>query len=118
MLTNVGTLTKPFRWGPHIKPDDGVIDICIMKAKSIIDMFGVVWDIVVPGGIRRQRNLVYLSATDTVEISAERVLPVQGDGELLGKTPIEAKLIAGAVKVMVPKEKPHRLRLKLPVNNL
>jgi diacylglycerol kinase family enzyme len=43
-------------------------------------------------------------------------MPVQGDGELLGETPIEATVMAGAVKVMVPAEQSRQFAIKLPFN--
>jgi diacylglycerol kinase family enzyme len=43
-------------------------------------------------------------------------MPVQGDGELLGETPIEATVMASAVKVMVPAEQSRQFALKLPFN--
>ena len=49
LLTNVSTVTGPLRWGPHIAPDDGQIDIVIMRARNLIDILGVIYDILVPG---------------------------------------------------------------------
>jgi diacylglycerol kinase family enzyme len=42
-------------------------------------------------------------------------MPVQGDGELLGETPIEATIVANAIKVMVPAEQTRQFPLKLPL---
>ena len=114
MLANAATLTRPFRWGAHIQPDDGRIDICIMRAQSVFDIFGVAWDIIVPGRTRRHRNLIYWPAYHSIKVFADRAMPVQGDGELLGETPIEATVMAGAVKVMVPAEQSRQFALKLP----
>jgi diacylglycerol kinase (ATP) len=116
MLANAATLTRPIRWGAHIQPDDGRIDICIMRAQSVFDIFGVAWDILVPGRTRRHRNLTYWPAYHSVKVSADRAMPVQGDGELLGETPIEATVMASAVKVMVPAEQSRQFALKLPFN--
>jgi diacylglycerol kinase (ATP) len=116
MLANAATLTRPFRWGAHIQPDDGRIDICIMRAQSIFDIFGVAWDILVPGRTRRHRNLIYWPAYHSIKVFADRAMPVQGDGELLGETPIEATVMAGAVKVMVPAEQSRQFAIKLPFN--
>ena len=114
MLVNAATLTRPFRWGPHIQPDDGHIDICIMRAQSVYDIFGVAWDILVPGRTRRHRNLIYWPAYHSVMVSTNQAMPVQGDGELLGETPIEATVVTSAVKVMVPTEQSRQFALKLP----
>ena len=114
MLANAATLTKPIRWGAHIQPDDGRIDICIMRAQSVFDIFGVAWDILVPGRTRRHRNLVYWPAYHSVIVLADRAMPVQGDGELLGETPVEATVMAGAVQIMVPPEQSQQSAFKLP----
>lgn len=102
LLTNVSTLTRPFRWGAHIRPDDGTIDILIMRAHNLFDFVGVAWDILVPGRPRRNRNLRYWHAKHSVIIFSEKPIPVQGDGDLLGKTPIEIQIWPGAVQVLVP----------------
>lgn len=115
LLSNVGTLTWPLRWGPHIKPDDGQIDIGIMRASSLLDIVKVAWDVVTPGRPRRDRNLRYLSARETIEVFCDEPLPVQGDGELLGQTPIRARVLPGAVRVLVPSEEQKKRWLTLPL---
>ncbi|MGD8583729.1 MAG: diacylglycerol kinase family lipid kinase [Chloroflexota bacterium] len=115
LMTNVSTLTRPFRWGPHIVPDDGQIDIIIMRARNLIDILGVVYDILVPGRPRRNRNLRYWSAQKTIQVFPERPLPVQGDGELLGiRKILEVQVWTGAVGIIVPAEKPGRRWSNLP----
>lgn len=114
LVTNISTLIKPLRWGRHILPDDGKIDICIVRAKNLLDVMLVMWDMVWPGPPREDRNLRFLSAEATVRIEAEKPLPVQGDGEVLGKTPVEAEIIAGAVKVFIADESQQQKLLNLP----
>ena len=104
LLANVSTLTRPFRWGPHIRPDDGRIDICIMRARNIIDIFGVMIDIIIPGRRRRDRGMQYWSAEHNILITSEEPIRVQGDGELLGYTPLEIVIVPKAVQVFVPGE--------------
>lgn len=115
LLANVSTLVRPFRWGPHIAPDDGRIDICVMKAKNILDILGVARDIVVPEGPQRERNLIYWYAHHSVLVFAEQPLLVQGDGELLGKMPLEVLLVPGAVKILVPEKEAERRKNRLPL---
>jgi len=102
MLANISILTKPFRLGPHIAPDDGRVDICITRAKSIFDIIGVALDILLQGQMRRPRNLVFREAYDSVKVTSDKPVRVQGDGEVLGETPIEATIVKGAVKIIVP----------------
>jgi diacylglycerol kinase (ATP) len=104
LLANISTLTHNIRWGPHIYPDDGQIDICITRASSLLDVAGVLWDILVPRRPRRARNLRYWRAQSSVRVESDEPLPVQGDGDPLGMTPFEVELAPKAVKVLVPPE--------------
>ena len=103
LLSNVATLTRPLRWGPNIKPDDGRIDINIIRGKHMLDYMLTAYD-VLPGGPRRTAHIRRLYASESVIVYADEPLRVQGDGDLIGKTPLEAKVVPGAVKVLVPKE--------------
>jgi YegS/Rv2252/BmrU family lipid kinase len=115
LLTNVSTLTRPFRWAPHISPDDGQIDIIIMRARNLVDILGVVHDILVPGRPWRNRNLRFWSARRSIQVFTDRPLPVQGDGDPLGmRKSLEAQVWPGAVRVIVPAEEHGRRWPTLP----
>jgi diacylglycerol kinase (ATP) len=101
LLSNVATLTRPLRWGPNIKPDDGRIDINIIRGKHMLDYMLTAYD-VLPGGPRRTAHIRRLHASESVLVYADEPLRVQGDGDLIGQTPLEAKVVPGAVKVLVP----------------
>ena len=103
LLTNIATITGPLRWGAHIRPDDGQIDICILRARNLLDIVMAFWDAMVPRRPRRERNLRYWHAKRSILLFADEPVPVQGDGEPLGETPIEARILPGAVKVLVPR---------------
>ena len=115
LLTNVSTLTGPLRWGPHIAPDDGQIDIVIMRARNLIDILGVAYDILAPGRPRRNRNLRYWCARNSILVFSDQPLPVQGDGDLLGNLPVEVQIWPGAVQVIVPAEPGGRRWPNLPL---
>jgi YegS/Rv2252/BmrU family lipid kinase len=116
LMTNVSTLTRPFRWGPHIAPDDGQIDIVIMRARNMIDVLGVIYDILVPGRPRRNRNLRFWSAQSSIIVIAERPLPAQGDGDLLGKKQsAEVQIWPGSVQVIAPVTETGRRWPSLPL---
>jgi diacylglycerol kinase family enzyme len=59
---------------------------------------------VVLGRHRSSRHVTYKVAERTVAIATRKPLPVQADGELIGETPIEVKVVPGAGRVVVPKE--------------
>jgi len=102
LIANGGVLgVPPFRWGPNIRPDDGKIDVCIVSARTALDYLGLIWHTVL-GQQRRDRNVRYVTAERSIVISADQPLPIQADGEIIGDTPIQIKVVPNALKVIVP----------------
>jgi len=102
VIANGGVLgVPPFRWGPHIRPNDGRIDVCVVSARTVLDYLGLIWHTIL-GEQRRDRNVHYLGATQSIAISADQPLPIQADGEILGETPVQIQVVPNAVSVIVP----------------
>ncbi len=102
LLANGGTLgMKPFRWGPDIFPDDRHIDVCIVNARTILDYVRAAWEVLVTRHGNRQK-VRYLQAEKSISVSADTPLPVQGDGEIIGETPVHVQVIPSAIQVIVP----------------
>ncbi|MDY6956977.1 MAG: diacylglycerol kinase family lipid kinase [Pseudomonadota bacterium] len=93
--------TEAIRLGPDIAPDDGVIDLCILNGRTVIDFAGIGWDFLW-GRHRRNRKVRYLRAQRAITLDSRPRLPVQGDGEIVGRTPIELCIRPAAVAVAVP----------------
>ncbi len=104
MIANVGTFgAADLRWGPNIQPDDGRIDICIIKARSIKHYLSLAWHMLTRRH-KQSRLARYLSATRTIKVhSRKRRLPVRGDGEIVGHGGVSIRILPGAVKILVPK---------------
>jgi YegS/Rv2252/BmrU family lipid kinase len=106
VVANSATLGQPpFRWGPDIRPDDGRVDVCIIRARHLIDYAVLAW-YVVTRQHRRSRQVGYLRAGRSVRIESDRPLPVQADGEIVGETPVEVRVAPGAVRVVTPAAAP------------
>jgi YegS/Rv2252/BmrU family lipid kinase len=104
VLANCGTLgQQPLRWGPRIRPNDGRIDVCIIRARNLLDYAVLAWHVLLHRH-RRIRNFRYLAAEREVRVRTRRPLPVQADGEIIGETPIEARVAAAALKVVVDRD--------------
>ncbi len=101
-VVNAGILGgSPFRWGPHIRLDDGLLDVAIVRVRTLFDYFRLAWDVL----WNRQKqapNIRYLQARQTIEINSDRPLVVQGDGEVIGRTPVQVQVVPNAVRVIVP----------------
>jgi YegS/Rv2252/BmrU family lipid kinase len=106
LIANGGVLgMPPFSWGPHIRPDDGRIDVCVVSAHALTDYLRVGWQVLI-GHRQRSQNIRYYSAERSVIIDADRPLPVQADGEILGETPVQVQVVPDAVAVVVPPSAP------------
>lgn len=105
LVANCGTLgSRPFRWGPDIRPDDGRLDVCVIRARTLLHFLTLGWHFAI-GQHRRNPNVRYLTAAREVTIVTPKPMPVQADGEIVGQTPVTVRLAPGALRVVVPR--PH-----------
>ena len=65
------------RWGPDIRADDGRLNVCIVRARTVLDYLGIFWH-VVRGRHRESPNVRYEVASRSVEIAAKHPLPGPG----------------------------------------
>jgi diacylglycerol kinase (ATP) len=102
LVANGGILGQPpFRWGPDIRPDDGRVDVCIVRARTVWDYLVLGWHVLL-GQHRRDPRVRYLPARRRVTVAAKHPMPVQADGEIIGETPVEVEVVPAAVQVVVP----------------
>lgn len=103
LVANSGILGQPpLRWGPDIRPDDGQLDVCVVRARTLLDYAVLFWH-VITGQHRRDRRVRYLPARNAITIATHKEpLPVQADGEIIGETPVTVQLAAKVVQVIVP----------------
>lgn len=104
VVANVGALgAAAFSWGPGIDPGDGRINVCVYDVPRLRDLVPLAWR-VFRGRWREDHRARYFTAERVVGIRTRRPIPVQGDGELLGHTPITLRVEPRAVRVVVPAE--------------
>lgn len=93
---------KAIQLDPEIHMDDGVLNVCRLYARNLIDFFNLAISILL-GKQRETPNVLCLEAMHEVEIRCrEKNLPVQGDGDLIGRLPILIKLRPKAIHIVVP----------------
>jgi YegS/Rv2252/BmrU family lipid kinase len=101
-IVNSGALGDPaLRWNPEVELDDGRLDVCVMRARSVVDYLGLATAVV----LRRHKEepgLRHYVVERQVTVDAGSDLPVQGDGDFIGMPPVEVRVAPGAVRVMVP----------------
>jgi diacylglycerol kinase family enzyme len=116
LVANCGDLFPPFlRLHGDIAPDDGWLDVMTLDADGTLESLAAFWELVRArwNHARRPGKRVWFGRGRSVrvEIIAGAEQPVQLDGEVSGETPFEARLIPGALSVLVdPATAQRRLR--------
>lgn len=101
MIANCGEIIPPFlRVGQNVALDDGVLDVVVVHATGMVDTVGVVWHLMqgLPDGNRSVRY----ARGRRITIESTPLRPVQLDGEPVGRTPLTAEILPGAIQVLVP----------------
>jgi YegS/Rv2252/BmrU family lipid kinase len=102
MVANSGAIGEPMvRWGLDVRLDDGRLDVCVIRARNLLDYLPLAWNVLL-GRRRRDRRLRCLRVEQRMSIDAEEALLVQADGEIVGETPVEIEVLPGALQVIVP----------------
>ncbi len=104
MVLNSSAIGAPYmRWGPHVAIDDGRLDVYIMRGRTALDYVRITWSLLREQE-KRDPNVRYVQAEQAVSIRAEPPLPVQADGDVIGETPVEIRVVPQALRVVVPKD--------------
>jgi diacylglycerol kinase family enzyme len=88
--------------GPDIRPDDGRVDVWVLGMESTLDYARYI----VGRVFGRRRKARYLSATESIEISSPFPMAAQADGNIIGTTPLDVKVLPQALTVIVPPAQP------------
>ena len=104
IVANAGSLgAPPFTWGPGIDPTDGVLNLCVFDVREPFDYARLAWRFLL-GRHRKDESTRYFRVREEVVIRSDRPVLVQGDGEILGKTPVTLRVAPKAVHVLVHRE--------------
>ena len=102
VITNVGQVGATLvRWGPDVRVDDGRIEVCPVYARTLVDLLGVAWDLLF--GLRLGPRVLRIDAHRQVRIHSSRPLLIEGDGDVIGETPLDLVVVASGIRVIVPK---------------
>lgn len=104
MAVNAGAIGyKTLRWGPNVRPDDGSLDLCFIRVRTVWHFIQVFFGILSRQEFRSGR-LKCITVRESIQIQSPDELLVQGDGDLIGQTPITLTLLPSALKIAVPRK--------------
>jgi diacylglycerol kinase family enzyme len=89
-------------WRDSIAPDDGRIDIAVVRARSLVDYTRLL--ITLGQGQQDQSaHIHFYTAKEEIRLEAEKKLPIHGDGEMLETDmPVTAVVVPKALTVITP----------------
>lgn len=102
-IANSGVLLglKALELDPDITLDSGKLSICHARLDSIFDYVRMAFQIAVKP-VSENEDVDCVDALREVRIESNRPVRVQGDGELIGHTPVTISLIPHALNVIIP----------------
>jgi len=80
---------------------DGLLDVCLFKNLTHIDLIRYFQGII-SGSHIRFKDVVYFKSAK-INVTANREVPVEVDGELHGEVPVTFTIKKGELNVLVPK---------------
>jgi diacylglycerol kinase (ATP) len=104
LVANCGEVIPPYiRLGAGIRPDDGLLDVVVVRANSFGQSVRAVWDLlrVAQAGGGEDTFVGYARGRE-IRVETTPVQPVQLDGEPGGYTPFTATVVPSAIRIMVP----------------
>jgi YegS/Rv2252/BmrU family lipid kinase len=104
LVANCGEVIPPFvRLRAGIRPDDGQLDVVVMRANSFGQSVRAVWELLrEPPGAGADDTFVGYATGREIRVESDPVQPVQLDGEAGGLTPFSASVVPGAIRIMLP----------------
>ncbi len=90
----------PFQFFPEASMNDGLLDVCLFKNLTHIDLIRYFQGIV-SGSHTRFKDVSYFKSA-LIRVTADREVPVEVDGELHGQVPVTFSIKKSALAVLVP----------------
>lgn len=97
----LGAPGMDLRWGAHVHPDDGRVEVCIVREKPLLAYPRLAW-LALRNQAQRDEDTLYLPACREIILQTSTPQLVHGDGEIIGYTPLRAEVVPRAVRVAVP----------------
>ena len=103
LVANCGEVIPPYiRLGPGISPDDGMLDVVVMRANGLGEGVRAIWSLFRTHPPISSENIVGFARGQEVRVDPAPAQPVQLDGEPGGLTPFTATIVPHAISVLAP----------------
>jgi diacylglycerol kinase (ATP) len=99
-VLNAPTLGGGLRLAPDARLDDGMLEVVMIEMLRKREVLALLPRLLITGELRSGHTVRMRCAK--IKLSAEKETSFQGDGELLGKTPVEIEVVPKALRVLAP----------------
>jgi diacylglycerol kinase family enzyme len=100
IIANSGATGSPlFTLSPKILIDDGLLDILVVRKSDFLSLLSLAASVV--GGVENVNVMDHWQAR-SVTVNSDPPQVLQVDGEMLGNTPVTAKVLPQAVGFVTP----------------
>jgi diacylglycerol kinase family enzyme len=108
MIANSGTLMglRALQLDAEASLDSGKLTICHAQMKTMLDYVRIGFKLLTSPPEETPSELDCLDALHEITIQTSRPVPVQGDGEQIGYTPVTVKLIPQSLHIVMPTRQP------------
>lgn len=104
IVANSGIIQfQPLRLNPEIEMDDGKLSVCYIRANTILDYLQILVGML-SGNPAKKPSLDCQDTYRKVKIHTDQPLPIQADGELIGSTPVDVKVVPAAARILIPNQ--------------
>jgi diacylglycerol kinase (ATP) len=108
MIANAGIFgMESLRLGPDIHLDDGKVEVIAMRGRTRREFIDSGLDLLF-GNYKKSRRLRYFDAYTEILLESDPPTVIKADGEFVGKTPLNLRILPGAVRVIAPRRSPRR----------
>jgi YegS/Rv2252/BmrU family lipid kinase len=102
LLVNAASFGEPYlRWATEVSIDDGALEAMVFRTRNLNDIIAMSLSTLLSRKLLDPR-VSYMRAYEQVCVHTTQPLPVQADGDLIGTTPLEVRLVPSAVDIIVP----------------
>lgn len=104
MVANSGVLMglRALQFDPEASLDSGKLTVCHVQMKTMLDILRLGFEILTTPPRESPPDVDCIDALREITIQANRPIPVQGDGEPVGYTPVTVKLIPHSLHIIMP----------------
>ncbi|HET8649919.1 MAG TPA: diacylglycerol kinase family protein [Gemmatimonadales bacterium] len=104
LVANCGEVIPPrIRLGAQVRPDDGILDLVVMRADGLGDSVRAVWQLLRErSDLADEKSYVDWLRGREIRIETDPIQPVQLDGEPGGETPFTAAIVPSALRILLP----------------